>query len=138
MPLPLLCLLGYAGWTMVLIVAVLSLRGLEVLAGRKRFNEFPGGVPHGGDAYWRLYRAHANVVENLPLFAVVVLVGTTLHVATPTFERLPAVALGARVVQSLAHVTSGSVPAVIIRFSAFAVQHVCFGWMIVEIVRSFG
>jgi uncharacterized membrane protein YecN with MAPEG domain len=114
----------------------LSLRGLEILAGRKRFNEFPSGTQHGSDAYWRLSRAHANAVENLPLFAVIVLVGTMLHVATPGFHRLPEVALGARVVQSAAHVTSGAVPAVVLRFSAFAAQYVCFFWMIVEIVRT--
>src|SRR5207248_2922194 len=97
MTLPLYCLLGYVGWTMLLLLAIVSVRGLAVFTGKKRVNEFPGGVPHGGDAYWRLYRAHANVVENLPIVASVILVGTLLHVATPAFERLPAIALGARV-----------------------------------------
>jgi uncharacterized MAPEG superfamily protein len=133
---PLYCLIGYTAWTILLVILIVSARGLEVFTGKKRMNEFPGGVPHGGDAYWRLYRAHANAVENLPIFAVLVLVGTMLHVATPAFARLPAVALGARVIQSSAHIASGSVPVVTVRFTAFATQFVCFIWMIVEILRT--
>jgi hypothetical protein len=136
MTLPLWCLLGYVAWTMLLVLAVVSARGVEVLAGKKRMNEFPGGVQHGGDRYWRLNRAHVNAVENLVIFGTVILTGTILHVATPMFTRLPAIALGARLVQSLAHVASGSVPAVSVRFAAFAVQLGCVAWMMVEIGRA--
>lgn len=132
---PLWALVGYAAWAMFLILLILSARGLEVFTGKKKVNEFPGGVQHGGDVYWRLYRAHANTVENLPIVAILVLVGTLVHVYTRTFDTLPLVALGARVVQSLVHISSGSVMAVNVRFTAFAVQYACFGWMILEIVR---
>jgi uncharacterized membrane protein YecN with MAPEG domain len=132
---PLWALLGYAAWTMLLVVCIVSARGLEVFGGKKKVNEFPGGVQHGGDRYWRLYRAHANTVENLPIVAIVVIVGTLVHVYTRTFNTLPLVALGARVVQSLAHVSSGSVTAVNVRFTAFLAQYVCFAWMALEIVR---
>lgn len=139
MTVALTCLVGYALWTMLLVVAVVSARAVDVFTGRKRINEFPGGVQHGGDAYWRLYRAHANSVENLPIVAVLILVGTVAHVASsPTFARLAEVALAARVVQTLAHVTSGSVAAVNVRFTAFATQMVCFGWMAVAILRAAG
>jgi uncharacterized MAPEG superfamily protein len=133
---PLICLVGYAAWTIVLVILVVSARGLEVFAGKKKMNEFPGGVLHGGDAYWRLYRAHANTVENLPVFAVLVLAGTALHVATPAFARLPEIALGARVLQSLVHMASGSVSAVKVRFTAFFTQIICFVWMIIDILRT--
>jgi uncharacterized membrane protein YecN with MAPEG domain len=136
MTLPLRCLLGYAAWTMLLILAIVTARGLEMLSGKKKMNEFPGGVQHGGPMYWRLYRAHANTVENLPIVAIIILVGTVMHVATPMFERLPQIALGARVVQSIVHVSSGSAAAVSVRFTAFATQYVCFGWMIAEILRT--
>lgn len=130
------CLLGYAAWTMLLTVAIVTARGLAVLSGKKKLNEFPGGVPHGGETYWRLCRAHANTVENLPIVAIIILVGTAMHVATPMFERLPQIALGARVVQSIAHVSSGSSGAISVRFTAFAAQYVCFGWMLVELLRA--
>jgi hypothetical protein len=99
-------------------------------------NEFPGGVQHGGDRYWRLYRAHANTVENLSIVAILVLVGTLVHVYQGTFDKLALVALGARVVQSLAHVASGSVMAVNVRFTAFLTQYACFAWMMLEIART--
>ena len=129
-------LVGYAAWAMLLAALVVGARAVLVLRGEKRTNEFPGGVQHGGDAYWRLNRAHVNTVENLPIAAVVVLVGTLVHVYPGTFNALALVALGARVVQSLAHLSSGSVTAVNVRVTAFLTQHVCFAWMIVEIVRS--
>jgi hypothetical protein len=138
MTIPLYCLVGYAAWTLLLVVLVVSARGVSVFTGKKKMNEFPSGLQHGGDTYWRLYRAHANTVENLPIVTILILVGTTLHVATPIFTRLPEVALGARVVQSLVHIASGSVPAVTVRFTAFATQLVCFGWMILEILRAAG
>lgn len=135
---PLLCLLGYVVWTLLLLHAILLARGVEILAGRKPINGFPGGVQHGGERYWRLNRAHANVTENLPLVAILILTATLLRIDSPTLGVLAEVALAGRVVQSLAHVASGSVPAVVVRFSGFAVQHVCFAWMLVLIVLSKG
>lgn len=136
MTLPLRCLVGYALWTMLLVVAIVGARGLEVFGGRKKMNEFPGGVQHGTERYWRLYRAHANTVENLPIVAILVLTGTLLHVATPLFDKLPAIALCARVVQSIVHVASGSVAATTLRFTAFATQYVCFAVMAAEILHA--
>lgn len=135
MTLSLYCLVGYVVWAMLLVVAIVALRGVEVLAGRKRVNEFPGGVQHGGDAYWRLYRAHANTVENLSLVAILVLTAAVAHVAGPTFDRLAAVALGARVAQSLVHISSGSSLAVSVRGTFFFAQLGCFAWMAVELLR---
>lgn len=135
---PLYGLVGYAAWTMFLVVLIVGARGAQVFSGKKKVNEFPGGVQHGGDAYWRLYRAHANTVENLPIVAILVLVGTLVHVYTGTFNALPLVALAARVVQSLVHIASGSVMAVNVRFTAFLTQYVCFAWMLVEILRAAG
>jgi uncharacterized membrane protein YecN with MAPEG domain len=121
---------------MLLVIAIVGARGLAVFSGKKKMNEFPGGLQHGSERYWRLYRAHANAAENLPIVAIVVLTGTLLQVTAPMFERLPAVALAARVVQSIAHVASGSIAAVTVRFTAFATQYVCFGLMLVEILRA--
>ena len=132
---PLLALCGYAAWNMLLVLAIVATRGLQVLTGTKKVTDFPGGVQHGGDRYWRLNRAHANTVENLPIVAIIVLVGTLVHIHSRAFDLLPLVALGARVVQSTAHVASGAAPAISIRFVGFATQYVCFGWMLCEIAR---
>jgi len=136
MPSPLACLVGFALWAVCLVLCVGLWRVSEVLAGKKRANEFPSGTPHGGDRYWRLNRAHINTVENLPVFAAIVLAGSWLHVDGKLFHTLPAVILGARVVQSLVHVSSGSSRAVSLRFTAFLVQLGCFIVLGVTVLRA--
>jgi hypothetical protein len=128
-------LIGYVAWALLLASSIGTWRVTQVLLGEKKSNEFPSGTPHGGERYWRLNRAHLNTVENLPIVAAIVLTGTVLHVDTPMWRMLPAVALAARVVQSTVHISSGSVAAVNLRFTAFLTQLVCFAWMIVEILR---
>ena len=132
------CLLGFASWTVLLVVSVGLWRVGLVFAGKVAANEFPSGAPHGGDRYWRLNRAHMNTAENLPLMASVVLVGTFAGVTTPLFATLAQIYLAARVVQSLVHIASNAVMVVNLRFTALIVQFVCFGWMVGEIVRTPG
>jgi uncharacterized MAPEG superfamily protein len=133
---PLWCLLGFVAWTLVLLTAIAVARVAAVLRGEKRANEFPSGVPHGGDGYWRLNRAHMNCVENLPMFATVVLVATAAGLRGPGLDTLARVYLGARVGQSLAHVSSGGVIAVNVRFTFFLVQVGCLIGFLLTIARS--
>lgn len=126
---PLMCLLGFAMWAVVLVLGIGAVRVMEVLTRKKKANDFPAGQPHGSPGYWRLNRAHLNTLENLPIFGAVVVVGTLLHVENAMFSQLALVVLGARVVQSLLHISSGSVAIVNARFAAFATQLVCMGWM---------
>ena len=138
MPVALACLLGFAAWAILLVAVLAASRAAQVLTGRKRSNEFPSGIQHGGERYWRLNRAHVNTVENLPIFATIVLVGAVVHTSTPTFGLLAGVVLAARVVQSLVHISSGSELAVNVRFTAFITQLLCYVWMLTEIVRAAG
>ena len=132
---PLWCLLGFVAWTLVLLVALAFARVSKVLAGSARATDFPSGVPHGSDAYWRLNRAHLNCLENLPLFASVVLIGTAIGLRTPVLDTLARVFLVARVGQSLAHLSSGSALAVNVRFTFFLIQFVCLVWFGLAIWR---
>jgi uncharacterized MAPEG superfamily protein len=132
---PLLCLLGFAGWTLLLVLGVITWRSALVLVGRKRSSEFKGGVEHGDPLYWRLNRAHVNSVENLAVFGALVVTGTLARVATPTFSTLCQAVLAARIAQSLLHLASNAVPVVNARFAAFVVQWASMAWMLVEILR---
>jgi uncharacterized MAPEG superfamily protein len=123
---PLLCVLGFAGWAVLLVVAVGSARALQVLTGEASANSFPSGTQHGGDAYWRLNRAHLNTLESLPIFATVVLVAAVAQVSDPAIDRAAVVALGARVGQSLTHIAGGSNMHVNVRFAFFLVQLASF------------
>ena len=133
---PLLCLIGYVLWTIVLVLAVAGQRVAQVLTGKKAPNAFPSGVQHGSDAYWRANRAHVNAAENLPMFAAVVLVGALTSADTdPHFGTLAVVTLCARVAQSCIHLASGSASAVNLRFTAFCVQLGCIVWMSVLLIQ---
>ena len=129
------CLLAFAAWGMLLLYCIGFVRVTTVMKGAKKPNEFPGGVQHGGDRYWRLNRAHMNVVENIGWFGAIVLIGTLTGVASSAWSWLPVVVVCARVVQSLIHISSGRNLAVNFRFTAFLVQHLAMLGMIVEIVR---
>jgi uncharacterized MAPEG superfamily protein len=119
---PLAALTLHAAWVLVLVLAIGAWRAGEVMAGQKKVNEFPSGTQHGGDTYWRLNRAHMNTVENLPVFAALVLAGAYLQVQDLAFQVLPSVVLYARIVQTIIHITSGSALAVSLRFVAYVVQ----------------
>lgn len=122
---PIYALMGFVFWTVFLVLAIGGVRVLQVMKGEAAANGFPSGQPHGGDAYWRLNRAHMNAVENLPLFASVVLAGHVTGLTNGTFATLAQVYVIARVLQSLIHVSSGSVVAVNLRFTCFVVQIGC-------------
>jgi uncharacterized membrane protein YecN with MAPEG domain len=134
-PIALWSLIGYVLWTMLLVVFILLHRLGMMMRGERKLNEFPGGQPHGSDAYWRANRAHLNAVENLPLVIAVFALFYALARPTPLWAWLPAVALGGRVLQSLAHLASGSAPAVAVRFTGLVVQYVCLVAMVVIVVR---
>jgi uncharacterized MAPEG superfamily protein len=134
---PLWCLLGFVAWTLVLLVAIAVTRTSAVLAGKAKPTDFPAGVPHGSDAYWRLNRAHLNCLENLPLFASVVLIATVAGLRGAMLDTLARVYLAARVGQSLTHVSSGSAIAVNVRFTFFLIQFACLVGFALTIWRSF-
>jgi uncharacterized MAPEG superfamily protein len=132
---PVLALLGFAAWAIVLVLGVGLVRVTQVLLGRAPANGFPSGTPHGSDAYWRLNRAHINAVENLPIFASIVLGGAALGVSSERLCVLAEATLALRVAQSIFHVASGRSTGVGLRFTAYVGQLACFVWMIVETLR---
>ena len=69
----------------------------------------------------RLARAHANCVESVPIFGIL-LIAALLTNRTGVTNPLAPWLFAARLVQSCVHLVSLSVPAVWVRFIAFAVQ----------------
>ncbi|HEX8953418.1 MAG TPA: MAPEG family protein [Polyangia bacterium] len=135
---PLACVVAFALWALLLVTALGITRSVLVLSGRRKATDFPAGVQHGGAAYWRLNRAHLNVLENLPVFGAIVISGVLLHVRSPLFTTLPPVILVARVVQSCVHLSSGSAMAINVRFTAFVVQLASMAWLAVIVLRAAG
>ena len=127
MSLSLWSLLGFAVWTHLLMVASIGVPRLLAIAQRRAApNAFPADQVHGSERYRRSMRAHLNCVENLPVFATLVVTGALVGVADSAFQWLALAVLPARVSQSLCHVVSGSNRAVTLRFCFYVVQLTSF------------
>jgi uncharacterized MAPEG superfamily protein len=127
-------LLGYAAWTLALLLLMEGWRTVLVLAGKKAANTFaPSGEDLGGFPQ-RLTRAHANCYENLPLAGAVLLYALVAG-ATAVTDGLALALLGARVAQSLVHLVSTGPTAVTIRFLLFTVQNLILAYWL---LRLFG
>ncbi len=135
MTLSLWMLLAFAGWTLlVLLVGVGVPRWTLIFAGRATLTSFPGDTPHGAAAYRRAVRAHANCVENLPVFAAVVLVAAAANLSPPYLGALAVATVAARVAQSSVHMLLPETNAsVAVRFGFFLLQVVAIGAMAVAV-----
>jgi len=124
MSLSLWMLLGFAAWTLVVMAVGVGVRRWSlIITGRKRLTDFPGDTPHGSPAYRRTMRAHANCVENLPVFAGIVLVATVAHLDSPAIGQLAALTLAARILQTAVHTLLAETDRTIAaRFVFFLVQ----------------
>jgi len=106
MTLPLLTLLGFATWTLVLLAATVGVhRWRLILTKRARINAFPAHAPTGPDWYQRATRAHLNCIENLPVYGAIVVVATLVGRDGSLLDALSIAVLCARICQTLVHVS---------------------------------
>ncbi|WP_413891297.1 MAPEG family protein [Candidatus Skiveiella danica] len=131
---PIQVLLGFAAWTLLLIAGVFLYRGMRFLTGTP-INHWPRGNKPADDAPFvkRLEDAHANCLENLPVFAVIVLVAAALG-RLADIQALAPWVLYARIGQSLAHLSGTGPVNVFVRASFWSVQLALFGWMLVKLL----
>lgn len=138
MTIPEWVLLGFAGWTLIILsLSVGVYRWSRILTGRQGIEEFDAEGSGGADWYKRALRAHANCIENLPVYAAVVLAAHAARVDDGLLDTLACILLSARVVQSLLHVsftqTKGITSA---RFAFFFAQFVCMAWMGIHVASA--
>ncbi len=116
-----LALLGFLGWTMILLVVMETLRTQLVVFKQIDASQFLPDNSNLSPFMQRLARAHANCIEGLPLFGGIMLLAlATGH--TDVTDPLASYFLLARLVQSCAHLISVSTRWVTFRFTCFAVQ----------------
>ena len=127
MTIPVWVLLLFAGWTLATLLATVGVyRWSRILTGRAALSEFRADEPHGSAWYRRAMRAHANCVENLPVYAAVVVAIVASGVRSSMLDTLTVVLLAARVSQTVTHVAFEQTDVVVaIRFAFFFVQLVC-------------
>ena len=140
MTLPVWMLLGFATWTVLLLLATVGLyRWSRILTGRVPISVFRADEIEGKDWYKRSIRTHANCVENLPVFGAIVFALYAGDVANATVNVLTVVILAARIMQSLVHVCLVQTNMVVsVRFGFFFVQIVSFLWLVAIIVANLG
>ena len=128
MSIPMSMLLGFAAWTLLLLMATVGVyRWVKILFLRAPIGSFRSDQLEGEDWYRRGTRAHANCVENLPVFGAIVLVISAIGVTGPAVNYLSTIVLIARVCQSVVHVSHVQTDVfVAVRFSFFCVQLGCF------------
>jgi uncharacterized MAPEG superfamily protein len=126
-------LLGFATWTLLLLMATVGVyRWVRILFSNVPIASFRSDQLEGEDWYRRGTRAHANCVENLPVFGVIVFVISALGVDGPAVSYLSMIVLIARVCQSLVHVSHVQTDRfVAVRFTFFCLQLICFLALIV-------
>lgn len=131
MTIPVWVLLGFAAWTILhLLTTVGVYRWSRILSGRTEIREFRADKIEGEDWYRRAMRAHANCVENLPVYGAVVVAIVVTGAASQTLDGLAMVLLAARMCQTLVHVAFRETNLLVaVRFSFFLIQLVCMLWM---------
>jgi uncharacterized MAPEG superfamily protein len=127
-------LLGFTGWTILLVATVFLYRGVRFLGGTP-INAWPRGAKPTTDPSWmkRLEDAHANCLENLPVFAALVLSAAALGKLDAIAALAPWV-LYARVAQTAAHLSGVGRLNVLVRASFWSVQLALFFCLLVTLM----
>ena len=135
MTIPVWTLLGFAAWTLATLLGSVGVyRWTRILTGRAGLADFSPDTPHGDDWYRRAMRAHANCIENLPIYTAVVLAIVVSGAESNTLDMLAIVLLVARIFQTVIHIGLESTNTVVgARFAFFLVQLVCMIWMGVSV-----
>jgi uncharacterized MAPEG superfamily protein len=137
---PVWALLGFATWTVVLLFSTVGVyRWSRILTGRVAIRDFRADQIEGADWYRRAMRAHANCVENLPVFGAIVLALDVSGVGGAAVNAVSVAILAARVLQSLVHVClvqTNTVAAV--RFAFFFIQVAGFLWLAAIVISRVG
>jgi uncharacterized MAPEG superfamily protein len=127
MSIPVLVLLGFAAWALLTLFGSIAVyRWSRILTGRASIAEWRAYIPQGNAWYQRAMRAHMNCVENLPVYAAVVVAIVAAGVQSSTIDRLAVAMLAARICQTLTHILLPQNNAIAgLRFGFFFVQVAC-------------
>ncbi len=127
-------LLGFAAWTVLLVTGVFLYRGLRFVTGTP-INNWPRSAKPANDAALvkRMEDAHANCLENLPVFAVIVLAAAAMG-RLESIAMLAPFVLYARIGQSIVHLIGVGKVHVLVRATFWSVQLGLFIWMLVKLL----
>jgi uncharacterized MAPEG superfamily protein len=121
----------YATWTLLLpIFYAGTIRVPAIARGRKRADNWERGRNNEDPPLFvRAKNAHANCIENFPIFAAVVVIAALLG-KIAIADSLAAYVLYARLAQSIVHISGTSLPLIALRGAFYFVQIVLILYMI--------
>lgn len=128
-------LLGFAAWFVALSLLLGFFRIGLVFSGKKAANTFAvdgRDLPGFGQ---RATRARDNCYETLPIFAAIALVAYATGRLAVT-DPLAMWVLYARIGQSLTHLVSVSVPAVLLRANLFFAQVLIYAYWAIRLLMA--
>ena len=123
-----ICLFGLIIWSITLMFVLLGARTKHALGGQLVFDQ--QGIDLGGTPQ-RITRAQANSLEWLVIPAALLIYGIATGQSEVT-DGLALVVLGSRILQSIIHMLSVSLPAILVRATLFTVQ------VVIWIIWSYG
>lgn len=132
---PALCtLVCFAALTILLAFTYANYRVFLVLTGKAPANSWTRNAQTWADPaiVTRLQHAHLNCVENLPVYAALVLAAYATN-QLAIIDGLAGVFLGLRVAQVLVHAISTSASAVFIRANLWIAQCLIIGYWILKL-----
>ncbi len=129
-------LVAFAAWTLfVLMFGVGIRRWYLIFSCEAALTSFPGDMAHGSAAYRRATRAHANCVENLPVYAAIVLAAQTARLVPVHMDVLALAVILCRIAQSGIHMLLPETNSTIaLRFTFFFAQIIAMIWMMLSMV----
>jgi uncharacterized MAPEG superfamily protein len=127
-------LLLFALWTLALMLFYVGWRGIEILRGKPANSWTRGSDAALPGLVKRAEHAHLNCVENLPVFAAIVLGAAALSKSSAIESYAPLV-LYARVAQSVTHLIGVTHVLVLLRAAFFFVQIALMIWMVLRLLN---
>lgn len=123
-------LLLFAVWTLVLMFIYVGYRVALVLAMKKKANSWTRGQPTEDPPFvQRAHNAHLNAVENLPIFAAIVLAAHAIG-KVPVVDAVAAWVLYLRLAQSVTHLIGTTHALVFVRANFFTLQALLYFYMV--------
>ncbi len=124
-------LIGFTAWTLLLVLIIFAWRGIEIVINGKKADSWTRGKDVTAPGLIRrIEHAHVNCLENLPLFATIVLAAAAMGKSAVT-EPYAMYVLYARVAQTFIHMIGVSHWLVMLRATFWAIQLILFVVMLV-------
>ena len=119
-------LIGFTAWTLLLVLVIFAWRGIEIVINGKKADSWTRGKQVDETALIRrIEHAHINCLENLPIFAVIVLAAAAMGKSAVT-EPYAMYVLYARLAQTVIHIIGVNHWLVLVRATFWAIQLALF------------